>query len=345
MTGKEKERIVSILRRYGDQESWSVKEIENGLNNTTRFARYGSQDVVLRIYENHADRNKVAYEHEVLRQLQNAGLSFAVPVALAAQDGNTYIDTGDGKLAALFRYIEGGRAELALPAHARAIGQAAGELVTALERVTVPWPPSYAPYYNLDAIHPLVTRKKLEVWLSEVGKGELESAADGFREEMALLKARLPDWLQQLPQQHVHSDIVCDNVLVSQDRVTAILDFEFVMVDFRALELAVLLYEWVDMTENGKLSDLAWEAIEACLDGYGRSASLTEAEIQALPQLIVLRCMVLTLHFLGRYWSGLEQEDATRYLVEFAQTRSRLRKYGPDLIKLAEQYIGTENRE
>ncbi len=158
---------------------------------------------------------------------------------------------------------------------------------------------------------------------------------------MALLEHRLPDWLKQLPQQHVHSDIVCDNVLIRQDRVAAILDFEFVMIDFRALELAVLLYEWVDLTENGKISDLALEAIEACLEGYGRSASLTAPEIQALPQLIVLRCMVLMLHFLGRYWSGL---DATRYLMDFAQTRSRLRQHGPDLIKLAEQHIGTENR-
>ncbi|KPV61022.1 hypothetical protein QJ48_02310 [Paenibacillus sp. A3] len=344
MTGNEKERILSILRRYGNHESWAVSEIENGLNNTTRFARHGGQDYVLRIYENHADHNKVVYEHEVLRQLQNADLSFAVPVPLAAKDGTTYIDTGDGKLAALFQYIEGGRAELTLPAHARATGQATGELVTALERVTVPWPPSYTPYYNLDEIHPLVTRKKLDVWLSQVGKGELEPAAIGFREEMALLEARLPDWLKRLPQQHVHSDIVCDNVLVLQDRVTAILDFEFVMIDFRALELAVLLYEWVDLTENGMISDLAWEAIRACLEGYGRSASLTAAEIEALPHLIVLRCMVLTLHFLGRYWSGLEQEDATRYLMDFAQTRSRLQQHRHDLIKLAEQYIGTENR-
>jgi homoserine kinase type II len=118
--------------------------------------------------------------------------------------------------------------------------------------------------------------------------------------------------LKQLPVQLVHSDIVAGNVLAKGDEVSAILDFEFVTPDLRAMDAAVFINELV------KYHGDRWELLDAFIAGYSASAKLTADEIEALPQLILLRSIVLCIHFLGRQWAGVDLHDANEpYLNSF----------------------------
>src|SRR5439155_258826 len=76
-----------------------------GYQNITRFVSCAAGEYVLRVYTNVADAGQQRFEHELLRRLAGAGLSFEVPRPLASDDGDT-LRTVDGRLAALFARID-----------------------------------------------------------------------------------------------------------------------------------------------------------------------------------------------------------------------------------------------
>ncbi|WP_426447415.1 phosphotransferase [Paenibacillus sp. S-38] len=338
------ERIGSILAGYFENPSWIVEEKESGVNNTTRYIRMDGELYVLRIYENHADEQKAAFEHAVLHALGGAGLPFAVPQPCLSREGGTYVYSADGKLAVLFRYIEGERARLDVPEVARSAGEAVGQLTAALQQVRIPDAPAYEPYYDIYNVHPLVSRKVLWDWLDEMGGTGMGEAAECVRTALTALEQSLPELLR-LPVQLVHSDIVYGNMLASGDEITAVLDFEFVTPDWRAMELGVFLAELFppDSLGSPEAEEACWQAAERALEGYGRAAALTEAELQALPQLVLLRRLVLVPHFLGRSLAGVEAGDrAAYYLAGFAKIQRLIAEQGLRLTALAERYIRKE---
>ncbi|MGY4763329.1 phosphotransferase [Paenibacillus caseinilyticus] len=340
------EQISSILAKYFTSPSWIVEEKESGVNNTTRYIRMNGALYVLRIYENHADEQKAAFEHAVLRALGEARLPYAVPQPCLSLEGGTYVFSGDGKLAVLFHYIEGERAELDIPEVALAAGEAVGQLTAALEQVKIADAPAYEPYYDIYHVHPLVSREVLRTWLEEMSGRGMKDEAESVRNALDGLEQSLPELLQ-LPVQLVHSDIVYGNMLASGDRITAVLDFEFVTPDWRAMELGVFLAELFppDRLGSPEAEEACWQAAERALEGYGRAAGLTEAELQALPQLVLLRRLVLVPHFLGRSLAGVEAADrAQYYLAGFAKVQRLIAEQGLRLTALAERYIRKERQ-
>ncbi|WP_182300980.1 phosphotransferase enzyme family protein [Cohnella cholangitidis] len=130
-------------------------------------------------------------------------------------------------------------------------------------------------------------------------------AIQGFR---ALL-----DTFRTLPHQLIHGDINHSNSLVSgadSNRLAAILDFEFCTWDLRVMEIAVMISGFLNGND-------VMAKIELFLRGAGEQLSLDRAEIEAIPSLVRLRNLDVFLHFLGRYWDGV---DDLSVLLE--QTRS-----------------------
>jgi homoserine kinase type II len=58
------------------------------------------------------------------------------------------------------------------------------------------------------------------------------------------VQEQIPAMYAALPRQIIHGDFVPFNLLVQDDRVTAVLDFEAAMHDLRALDLAMALAAW-----------------------------------------------------------------------------------------------------
>lgn len=154
-------QLEEVMQLYFEDELWQIEAKESGVNNTTRFCTYHDNTYVLRVYDNHADVDKVLFELAVLEQLQSFPLSFRVPKPRQSLQGDAYVMLPSGKIAVLFDYIEGERADLTNTNHVYKIGRAVAELVTSLAQVRVQVQSAYEPYYELDQIHPLVTRDKL----------------------------------------------------------------------------------------------------------------------------------------------------------------------------------------
>ena len=104
----------------------SCEQIAGGVNNTTCRVISGDERYVLRIYDNHAMESRVAYELELLDELQRQNLSFQVPAAVPNLNGNRLTRAANGKIAVLFRHIPGERPS---EGDAYQVGRSAGELV------------------------------------------------------------------------------------------------------------------------------------------------------------------------------------------------------------------------
>ncbi|WP_027084454.1 phosphotransferase [Cohnella panacarvi] len=315
-----------VLEQYWPDGEWIVAEGKSGWNNTTRYVQAEGRRWVLRIYETHRDASKVAFEHALLRELKEMALPFDVPCPILARSGSTYVVTRDGteRLACVFPYLEGERPPEKDTQVAAAIGTAAAHLGMALAEVHRVARPQYPPYYELDQAHPLCTPDSVAAFCSAPPEAFAAEAGRLGIIGQALGEIRGPlQRLRGLPHQLIHGDINHSNLLGGQN-ITAVLDFEFVTWDLRVMELAVVIAGLLSESEG--LSDSEdLSLIEAMLRGFGEKRRLSREEAEAIPVLVRLRKLDVFLHFLGRYWDGVD--DASVLLAQLHSTERGLQRY------------------
>jgi len=313
---QEQAYIDEILIRFFPKGNWRTWAGGTGANNTTRFVEMQDERYVLRIYETHQDEDKVQYEHGVLLSLKALPLLFGIPEPIMTPKGDTIVRTQDGKIAGLFRFLDGMNPTLEDLNQLRSFGWTTGQLTRLLAEVVVNQPPVYRPYYEIENTHP---RCSLQEVMHFCVNPPAEFAAQTaellhISKQLTVFQESIP-LLKQLPHQLVHGDLNGSNILANQKgEVSAVLDFEFVTNDLRVMELAVCLADCIRLDED---EAIIWAKIDAFLSGYGRVMKLTEAEIAMIPLLIQLRRLDVFLHFLGRHWDGIDSvETVQKYVYE-----------------------------
>lgn len=315
--GKAAEGVLeNVVRQYLPQYAGTPEQGAKGWNNTTRFVDHNHERFVLRVYETHQDPEKIVFEHTVLLALTEAGLSFRTPVPLRAAKGETLVrlEDGSGRFACLFGYIEGVRPADEDFRPLRAFGETAGELSAALAVIDPGRQPAYRPYYELGEAYPLCKLERVS-GLAADPPAELKQAAPSLirmAEAYAEILRGL-EHLRSLPHQLIHGDLNASNLLVRSSEpeiVEALLDFEFCTYDVRAMDAAVIL----SGLPEGE------EAIRLFVEGFRKSVMLSDEEIDTIPLLMRLRKVDVFLHFLTRYWEGI---DDWTVLEEQASSLSR----------------------
>ena len=227
-----------------------------------------AEEFILRIYNNGNNSAKVAFEHEILEQLAAQSLSFQVPRALRSLVAQrTHERLSSGAECCVFHVIQGRLASTTSPEE---VGRAAGELSAALGRVQVAAAASPTPpYFRLFEVHHAfgagaaardrfyhalapsqsvassssalspAADATVAVFPSIDADAALRESIDALLAFIRALELRLAAFeAWALPTTVIHGDLHYDNVLVVGDTVTALLDFEFAAVDWRAMELA-----------------------------------------------------------------------------------------------------------
>lgn len=312
--------IDEILAQYFPAGSWETWVGQSGANNTTRFVRVDDVQYVLRVYETHQDEAKVQYEHAILVALAEMPLTFSIPQPVQSRDGNTIVRTKAGKIAGLFRFLDGVNPVLDELAEIRSYGRTAGLLSASLAHVHINQLPAYKPYYEIESTHPSCSLQDVLSFCENPPSDFLEQTTDllVIDEKLTSFMEQVPT-LRQLPHQLVHGDLNASNILVNEDViVSAVLDFEFVTNDLRVMELAVCLSDFIDPNED---ETITWAKFNAFLSGYGQSLKLNEAEIKALPVLIQLRSLDVFIHFLGRYLDQVSSIDIVKKYIQKSAIR------------------------
>ncbi|WP_127491203.1 phosphotransferase [Paenibacillus glycanilyticus] len=293
--------IAALIEQYRFDGKWTVVPGESGMNNTTRMIKAGDDRYVLRVYNNHRDRNIVTLEHEVLFALYRQQPGFNVPVPVENRSGDTISVLQDGALAALYRYIPGERPTVEQKAHIHSLGETAARVSKALRGMTISLKPIYDPYYLLEETYSSLIHHELPAIMqsSEQFIARADKAA-AIVNQVKDLSGRLTA-VKELPHQWIHGDLNFSNTVADGESIVGVLDFEFCTVDVRAMELVVAQIDFF----KGEDSEI-WERLRLFCKGYGRIDKLTSAEVEELPLLIKLRMLDVFLHFAVRYKEGLD---------------------------------------
>jgi homoserine kinase type II len=291
------EAPAGLLARWGIPADARLTRTERGCNNQTFAVAHGGSRWVLRISQNLSAAQARA-EHRLLGRLRAAGLPFGVPEPVAALSGDTVAETPAGP-ATLCRWIPGVRPDLAADLALERFGRAIGLLSLALRPVA--W--SDAPQdWRGDPLraHPDAPRAGE---LARALRGAGVPAARVRRLEAAAgrVGARTPATGGDLPVQVVHGDLGASNTLVDErtGEMTGVLDFELAGPEARVQDLLV------GLLLSGALAGPGWARRTAALvRGYAAVLRLGQAEIMAVPELLVTRCVGSVFWRAGRWRRG-----------------------------------------
>jgi homoserine kinase type II len=332
--------LASLQDAWPQTGAWLAQPqpLTRGTNNLMYRVEAAQGAFALRVSGEHVDLRRLRFEHDILSQLDAAGLPFALPTLLLTAQGElaarmeqTADATGEPALATLTPLITGEHPQRDDLAQAVGAGEALGLLDDALEQLALAQPDDAIDWRStgdLTQCHPLVPDPRAALADLPLPAADLTRLRDDYDS----LIAALPALYASLPRQVCHEDYDPSNVLMVGERVTGVLDWEFCALDLRAMDLVVALTWWpVERFGSGD----EWPTIAALLWGYVRHRALDAAEVAAIPTLFRLRAYTSLLHRLGRYRQGLSPlEDVVWRATAALERDAWLRTNGERLTQM-----------
>lgn len=293
---------AEVLSQYFSENNWKLEPVPGGHNNLTKYIITLEGTFVIRIYQNGYGVEKIKYELELLKKLQSIPFSFQIPRAYPTLKGEECVITPDGTQAVVFYLIPGREPHEDNIIHVKELGRVAGELLYGLSTLKIETPCPTAPYYDLYKRHPFVPNKEtLFEAMARPIFDEVREQADFILKEVVAIEEDLREYCNVLPKQIIHGDLFVVNCLIQDNRMTAILDFEFASIDWKVLEIAICVARFPAL-------DNPWSYFDAFLEGFRNACVFAEDEIKAIPQLMKLRLLANTVHNVGRYLGGFDPE-------------------------------------
>ena len=303
------EALTVFLERYDQGRLVSAKGIAEGVENSNYLVDTTDGRFILTLYEKRVAADDLPFFVALLDHLAARGLP--VPRALPDRDGQVIQQLCD-RPACLIEFLPGISLTHPTPAQAHAAAGAMGRMHRALEDFDYERPNTL----GVNAWMPLLQR---------CGDA-LNGIADGLYDRLAdAVDGVVSRWPRDLPHQVIHADLFADNVLMTDDRVSGLIDFYFACTDLRLYDLAVMHSAWTFNAEGQNHDEAVGRAL---LSGYADSGVLERDERAALPILAMGACIRFAL---TRSWDWLNtpadalvtRKDPLAYVrrLEFYQQR------------------------
>ncbi|MEG4349315.1 phosphotransferase [Microcoleus sp. LAD1_D3] len=272
----------SVKQVISDQWSFLVEATFEptapGSSYATYFVDTSYNQFVLKLYAATTETAQIHYEHSLLAFLQSTDLPFAIPVPICASSGETFIAIeADGRSlnAALFPRIVGQAMDRRNLAQIQAAGFALAKLHDRLANFDPQGKFARLPFWGaLDRIHPQVSVPLNVPQILSLGLEEQRRF--GLLLNEAIEAA--PNLYATLPIQTIHADYITPNILIENDRVVGILDFEFATRDLRVFDYLSSLDQFASFPWKEVRFE---EIVQAFSTGYRTCSSLTVAEMEA----------------------------------------------------------------
>ncbi len=231
VSAEEAERVLHV--NYGVATLQSIKGIAEGVENSNYLIDALGDDgqakrFILTLYEKRVNADDLPFFAALLDHL--ADRENRVPRMISGRDGQQVREVC-GRPAALIEFLSGVSVSHPTPYQAAAVGQALGKMHCDLTDFMLTRPNTLGP----DGWYALADRCG----------DDLDSIAPGLRarvaEECSFMRAH---WPAHLPRAAVHADLFPDNVLMTGDAVSGLIDFYFACTEVRAWDLAVTHSAW-----------------------------------------------------------------------------------------------------
>ncbi len=214
-----------IFEQYFDSSAVSlqIRDIASscGTNNVTKAVDVinttngDHRTFILRVYQSHASREGMLFEHDVLNALQLCSdLRFQVPKLVRTKEGVTFALVA-GQYVAMFEYIQGVHPDIQNLQQIESIGQATAELVRAMEHLHTENAPVFPRYDDMYHTHPALKgdRDRVLAFLDNLENNDITHHIPVFKKMLFTLEEALSEY-GDLPQQIIHGDITMGNLLV-----------------------------------------------------------------------------------------------------------------------------------
>ena len=231
------EAASELLRNYDAGELVTLKGIAEGVENSNYYLETTHSRYILTLYEKRVDPNDLPYFYALLDHLHAAGCK--VPRFILDINGQ-WLQTVAGRPACLIEFLSGVSVSLPNAAQSFATGAALGEMHSALQSFPVIRPNSL----GITSFRPLADK---------CGDSALNLISNGLASQVyAECEFLEQHWPQYLPQSSVHADLFPDNVLMTGDAVSGLIDFYFACTELRAYDLAVTHAAWSFSADGGE---------------------------------------------------------------------------------------------
>ncbi|MBE9190253.1 phosphotransferase [Gloeocapsopsis crepidinum LEGE 06123] len=292
-----------VLVNHWSCLSEMMLDATQGRSNTTYFVHTPTDEFVLKIYSTTTDAAQIEYEHSLLAFLQQVNLSFAIPAPIPALSDETliHVETQQRSLkVALLPRIVGQPADRRNLQQIQSIGCTLAELHCVLTEFDSQGQLARLPYWgNLAQIHPLINNPLAITQVLNLGFAE-ETILNHMLSEVI---ESVPYLYQTLPLQTIHADYITPNILVEDDQVIGVLDFEFATFDLRLLDYLSSLDQLASFPWK---EDFFADIVKAFSTGYHQNSSLISLEQESLLTVWrVQRASSLV------YWTGWFMEGKT----------------------------------
>jgi homoserine kinase type II len=260
--------LREFIERYQLGPMVSAKGIAEGVENTNYLIATARKRVILTIYEQRTSEEDLPFFLGLLDYAARQGLP--VPRPITDRDDVILHKIAD-RSACLFEYLPGETVREPTSGQTHAAGAMLGQLHAALAGIQLSRANGMGPQAWL------ALAQKCRPHFATIGPG-LEERIDF---ELSWLRDHWPD---HLPRAIIHADLFPDNVLVSGDSVTGLLDFYFACEEIRAWDIAIAHAAWCFSDDGGTFSQ---ECSRQLMSGFG----LTAGERKAMPALARGACL------------------------------------------------------
>lgn len=259
------DELDSFVARYDIGEVTSFKGIAEGVSNSNFFLQTTRDRYILTLYEARAPKEDLPFFIGLMDHLAAHGLS--CPRPLRDRGGETLGELS-GRPAALVSFLDGVSLKKPQASHCGEAGRALADLHEAGQGFAMQRPNPL----SVSGWRPLADAAGARA--ERISPGLSKRIAD----ELALHEA---SWPQGLPSGVIHADLFPDNVFFIGGACSGLIDFYFAAQDAFAYDLAICLNAWCFEP------DLSFNMTKgrALLAGYESRRRLTDAEVDALPQL------------------------------------------------------------
>ncbi len=289
---------------------WCLSPLVGGTNNAIWHVETADyKHYVLRLIPNLSSIPFIRYEAALLRALSHQHLPFSLPVPIKTADNGDFViySQEDGSLAfaILTPLLAGGLPDLPPVRNDINIAQNAACALAQLDQALatlaeIPLTPDCQARPAFGQIissqspmtDPFTAMQQLPVPAEQIAQ---------IHTLFVTVRQQVPDLYAHLPQQIVHRDYNPSNILVTDQNVSAVLDFEFAGRDLRAIDLCVALSWWpLELFDSHQ----EWPLIDAFAIAYLSYFPLQTAELQVLPALFRLRDAVSLINRINGYLIG-----------------------------------------
>jgi Ser/Thr protein kinase RdoA (MazF antagonist) len=295
--------VASTLRDAFSFGEVAVGErLEGGYANDLFRVVADGRALVLRVKHPPVVDEDITWEHRLM-QLLSARLPEVV-APLRARDGTTVIRVGE-RVGWLMPFLDGAPADAGRAGHRAAAARALGRVHRAGVQLQLSRRPRLRPLSEL-AWPPLRVPAELEQWSATIANERTWA-----RSYVAALSDR-----RDLPRTLVHGDFFPGNVLVTDDGVSGIIDWEEAQVDWGTWDLACAIGSFCQAGD-----DLDADACRAFVDDY-RAAGGTAASHDddlLVPLMRVKRILEVLRAPTDRHPRWQHQRDNLRVLENLAK--------------------------